>query len=309
MEENRCRICDNIEANKEVVLNATLYGTKGRFKYFICNRCGALQISKKPENIEEYYDNGSYYSFNMNNREFRNELLFKELKQQHGDKSLIGTIMNVLYPVDYNYTNLITEDMKILDVGCGDGQFLRWLERLGCQNLYGFEPYIDNEVNKGSIRILKTDLLSYDGNECFDVITMIHSLEHVYEQKETIKKIYSLLNNGGKVVLQLPFFSKYYWNKYGTDLYTLDPPRHFYIHTYDSLVGMMKKIGFSLIYFDTEFDPAIPQMAKNVKRGNTQKNIGTGFISGTISALCSMRIRKRLKNQKDGAIATFIFEK
>ena len=309
MIENKCRICENSIGNKNITLNATLYGTKGEFEYFICGKCGALQICHIPKNISEYYDSNNYYSFNMNKRELRNELLFSELKEQCDIKNPIGKLMKAIYPVDYSFLRTVTKDMKILDVGCGDGQLLKWLNRLGYKKLYGFEPFIENDTTIGDIKILKTDVMGYLGEERFDMITMIHALEHVYEQRETIQKVFSLLVDYGKLAIQIPFFSTYYWEKYGTTLYTLDPPRHFYIHTYNSIVELMKSVGFELEYFSTEFDPAIPSMAKNIIEGHTEKNMGTGIVSGTIESLRAINLRKKLKEQNDGAIATFVFIK
>ncbi len=309
MENNKCRICENTVDNKEVELNATLYGTKGKFPYFICGECGALQIKNVPDNIGDYYSTDNYYSFNMSKREFRNELLFCELKEQYGNKNLIGKLLKSVYPVDYSFVKKIGKNSRILDIGCGDGQFLKWLNRMGYKQLFGFEPFIDSDTDIGDISMIKTDVLGNSGTEQFDVITMIHSLEHIYEQRETIQKISQLLVDGGKLVVQLPFFSKYYWEKYRTSLYTLDPPRHFYIHTYKSMETLMNSEGLRLVYFNTEFDPAIPRMAKNIKNGHTEKNKGTGFISGTFESIRSRGIRKKLIEQNDGAIATFVFEK
>lgn len=309
MSDYKCRICENKENNERIQLNATLYGTKGTFEYFICNQCGALQICNLPDDIGKYYDSDHYYSFNMNKRELKNELLFRELKELYGDSNVIGKLLRGIYPVDYSFIELLQKDNRILDIGCGDGQFLKWLKRLGYIKLYGFEPFIDKDIDYNGIQIMKTDVLGYEGNEKFDVVIMLHALEHIYEQKETVKKINKILKDGGKFIIQIPFFSRYYWEKYGTTLYTLDPPRHFYIHTYKSLEHLMTSEGFKVSYFSTEFDPAIPKMAQNIRTGHTERNNGTGFISGTLESIKSQRLRKRLKKEKDGAIATLIFEK
>ena len=306
---DKCKICENEKNNREVTLNGTLYGTRGYFQYFICNGCGALQIKRVPENIGDYYSTDNYYSFNMDKRELRNELLFCELKEQYGQKNLAGKLMKIIYPVDYSFLKTIGKECRILDVGCGDGQFLKWLNRMGYRQLYGFEPFIDNDISIGNIRILKTDVLGYKGSARFDVITMIHSLEHIYEQRDTIRKVSQMLVDGGKLIIQLPFFSQYYWRKYGNCLYTLDPPRHFFIHTYKSIEHLMISEGLRIIYFNTEFDPAVPQMARNIRKGHTEKNTGTGFLSGTWESIRSCNMRKVLKEQKDGAIATFVLEK
>lgn len=110
-------------------------------------------------------------------------------------------------------------------------------------------------------------------------------------------------------MLQLPVWSDYYWEKYGTNLYTLDPPRHFYIHTKDSLQKLMASFSYRLIDYSTEIDVAIPGMAENAAKGDTGKNNGTGFLTGTVTSLTSLGLRKRLRKEEDGAIATAVFQK
>lgn len=68
MSDKACRTCGNDKENKVVTLKGSFYGTKGEFEYFICDKCGCLQIADVPDNLSDYYNNESYYSFNMDKR-------------------------------------------------------------------------------------------------------------------------------------------------------------------------------------------------------------------------------------------------
>lgn len=70
----------------------------------------------------------------------------------------------------------------------------------------------------------------------------------------------------------------------------------------------MKPFAYEMISYQTEIDVAIPKMAKNIENNEVEKNTGTGFVSGTLTALTSQKLRKRLKKE-DGAIATVVFKK
>ena len=70
----------------------------------------------------------------------------------------------------------------------------------------------------------------------------------------------------------------------------------------------MKPFSYEMISYQTEIDVAIPKMAKNIENNAVEKNTGTGFVSGTLTALTSQKLRKRLKKE-DGAIATVVFKK
>lgn len=307
---SRCRICGNEQDNKDVKLQGAFYGTKGEFDYFICSKCGCLQITKLPEDIGRYYDSEQYYSFNMDKRSTKNKLLFMQLKNQIKEKNLVGALVQNLYPVDYSaFANLSASD-AILDIGCGQGELLKWLEMLGFTNLEGVEPFIDKDyTGENGIRIFKSEVCDFKPEHKYKLISFMHSLEHIYDVKEVVSTVADWVEDDGVIAITIPFFSNYYWEKYGVYLHILDPPRHFYLHTKKSVCKLMEEVGFELKYFDTEINPSIPWMARNNKLGKGEKNGGANFVLDSIISLTSKGLRRKLKKQEDGAIATFVFAK
>lgn len=308
----RCRICHNEQDNELVHLTGTMYGTRGSFDYFFCSKCGCLQIVEEPLNLSEFYDNTKYYSFNMDRRKLRNDLLFSQMKHQLMGHSFLGALVQWIYPVDYRYLRLVSSEDHILDVGCGDGELIRWMMRAGYKNVLGIDPFLsDNVTYQNKVIALKGDISDYqfDKDQRFKMITMIHSFEHVYNQREVLMGIDNVLVKDGYLVVQLPGLSKYYWKKYGKLLYTLDPPRHQYIHTKNSLDILMREMNYELVSYSTEIDVAIPKMARNIKKDRVEKNQGTSFVSGTIVSLLSKPLRRRLRREDDGAIITAVYQK
>ena len=55
-----CRLCGNENNNEAIKLRATMYGTKGEFEYFICDKCGAplkqRDDDSNPEAIKQRLD-------------------------------------------------------------------------------------------------------------------------------------------------------------------------------------------------------------------------------------------------------------
>lgn len=310
MSSFECRICRNKENNTKIMLKGTFYGTKGEYPYFICGKCGCLQIEKMPDNMGDYYSNDTYYSFNMDERNLKNKLLFLQMKNQIEKPNFVGKIVEFLYPVDYSYYKGIPKDAAILDIGCGQGEMLEWLYELGYTNLTGVEPFLQKTIKKDNgITIYKSDVCEFKPNQQYDLITFVHALEHIYNVNEVIETVSDWLTDEGKIAITIPYFSKYYWGKYKENLHTLDPPRHFYIHTYESLKNLMGEYGMEVEYFDTRINPSIPWMAKNNKKGCSEKNGGANFLLDSIISVTSLSLRKKLAKNKDGAIAVVIFRK
>jgi len=305
-----CRICGNTANNKKIVLKGFLYGTNEQFDYFRCSKCGCLQISGIVDDIENYYSS-DYYSYNLNARGYKNALLYYEMKSQIYKKNCLGCIVHAMYPVDYTFYNLLdSKEARILDVGCGDGEMLHWLKNLGYNSIEGIDPYIDNDiVYDDGVRVTKKDLLSFEPECKYDMITFIHSLEHIYYQKEIISKVDEILNIGGFISIQLPVFSEYCWDKYKDSSYTLDPPRHLYIHTVKSLQTLIDSYKYEMVYFNSEYDVAIPIFAKEYKRGNKVISVTIPVIKGILVAITSVGIKRKLKKEQDGPIGTIVFRK
>ncbi len=131
-----------------------------------------------PDDIGAFYDTGKYYALNMEKRKLKNKLLYLQMKNQVKHFDLLGKAVQMIYPVNYYFYNLITKSDALLDVGCGEGEML----------------------------VCKGDAKDYRFEHKFKMVTMIHALEHVYEQQMEIAALDKLVENGGYMVFQLPVF-------------------------------------------------------------------------------------------------------
>ncbi len=93
------------------------------------------------------------------------------------------------------------------DVGCGTGELLDRLSRIGFNNLLGADPFIaaDGESAEG-VPLMKRDLNAVDGT--FDLLMFSHSLEHVPDPVATLKVAYEKLAVGGMCLARVPATSR-----------------------------------------------------------------------------------------------------
>jgi 2-polyprenyl-3-methyl-5-hydroxy-6-metoxy-1,4-benzoquinol methylase len=104
---------------------------------------------------------------------------------------------------------------KILDLGCGNGDFLLYVKNLGYENITGVDyseemTSISEKTVKG-IRIVSQDatLFLKESNQKFDFIICAHLLEHFEKPKvlETFKLAKEKLNSGGSFMVFTPNFA------------------------------------------------------------------------------------------------------
>ena len=99
----------------------------------------------------------------------------------------------------------IAWDSQIADVGCGVGLFLTFLERTGCvcpANLVGIDPAfaIPTPAVEGSAMILP----QWPAARCFDLILMMHVLEHVEDDCGMLRDAARRLSDGGTLYIEVP---------------------------------------------------------------------------------------------------------
>jgi 2-polyprenyl-3-methyl-5-hydroxy-6-metoxy-1,4-benzoquinol methylase len=118
------------------------------------------------------------------------------------------------FPVWQKYFGkFLPEDkkIKIIDLGCGNGSFVYWLQVLGYQNVEGIdisEEQVALAKKIGIKNIQKADIFDYlkDKKETFDLIFTRDIIEHI--RKEDVLKflgiIFLSLKKGGGLVIQTP---------------------------------------------------------------------------------------------------------
>lgn len=106
----------------------------------------------------------------------------------------------------FKNNNLIWENSSILDVGCWDGDFLNYFPDY--VKKYGVD--IDKNIIKESLKKNKKLNLFYGDFEYFktkkkfDIISILHVLEHLRNPIKVLKNLRNLLKDSGKLVVEVP---------------------------------------------------------------------------------------------------------
>ncbi|WP_164844438.1 class I SAM-dependent methyltransferase [Azoarcus sp. DN11] len=139
--------------------------------------------------------------------------------------------------------------MRLLDVGCGNGEFLA-LARSAGWAVVGVEP--DRKAvavaRSRGIDVREGGLETLDpATESFYGITLNHVIEHVHEPLEVLRRCHALLKPGGWIWLETPNIEAQGHERYGSAWRGLEPPRHLVIFTWASLILALEEAGFQAI--------------------------------------------------------------
>ena len=244
-----CRICGT--EGEFLVFDARekMYGMGDAHPYFQCSGCGCLQISRIPDEMARYYGAG-YYSFKPR----QSGGLYRRVVAARNRHAVIGgglvaSLLNKLQPTQvFDFLGparpALNIDSAILDVGCGSGALVLLLREAGFRNAVGIDPFADADLlHDGQPLVRCSTLADLDGS--FDLIMFHHSLEHMPDQLATLRLAHQRLRPGGHCIVRVPLSSSEAWKRYGLDWVQLDAPRHFYLHSLDSMQRLVRDAGFS----------------------------------------------------------------
>ncbi len=109
------------------------------------------------------------------------------------------------YERDVSFIQKYAESGRLLDIGCGTGEFLDVAEKKGFQ-VYGLEPSPKaHEIARTSHPVIRGELKDVNFKEKhFEVITLWSVLEHVPKPRDFLRRLHSILKEKGLLALRLP---------------------------------------------------------------------------------------------------------
>ena len=238
-----CRICGSADLAAPISLRETMFGTGENFLYQQCNDCNCLQIVERPASMEQYYPS-TYYSYTMAQRSIRDRV--RGLLAYYGPGWLFAGRDWWENPDRKSLRDAhVGRSSRILDLGCGSGNFTASLKDIGFHNVIGADPFIPQDmVHPNGVKILRKEAGEIEGE--FDLVMMQASLEHVWDQRGTVHEIARLLAPGGQCMVNIPTLDSWAWENYGENWVHLDPPRHFYIFSRTGITRLLGSAGLEV---------------------------------------------------------------
>lgn len=236
---NKCPWCGSEKAQINLWLKDEFL-SKEDFHICECLNCGLSYTMPRPnkEKIGEYYKSEEYYSHQENKKGFIPRL-YESVKKVN---------------LKHKY-NLATQGLnvgKMLDIGCGVGDFLHTAEEHGW-TCTGVEPSEDAKAiakTKTKANIINSEDMEKIPDASFDLITMWHVLEHVDDLKWQIEQLHRLTKTKGRIVIAVPNYKSYDGQYYKELWAAYDVPRHMSHFNKTVLSNIFKSKNLELVRTD-----------------------------------------------------------
>ncbi len=226
-----------------------MHGIKGRFSILKCEKCGLLLLSPQPgsSELKKYYPSKNYYAYNINKSQGVAQKLRSYLFSQYYSQNFFAFIISKFIQNVPAIPNSVING-KVLDLGCGAGDTLLSLKKLGWK-AYGLDVdkwAVDNAKKRG---LKNVNLGSYKDirkfpDRFFDSVRLYHVIEHIDNPELCLKLIRKKLKKEGQLLIGTPNSESFLCKLFGSYWYNLDSPRHLYIFSPKTLKTLLVKSGF-----------------------------------------------------------------
>ena len=219
------------------------YGVAGEYDYRLCLACGGVQLHPFPEleDLKRAY-RIDYHGYAA--RERRGKLF-----------SWLHALKEAL--LRRKMSSLVDADSRVLDVGCGAGEFLLGLRAMGLSRLHGidFNDAVVRDLQKREIEAYCGTFLEYPSeSDAFCLISMNNYLEHTLDPAAELSRSFQLLRAGGHLVGEVPGFDSLERRLFGRYWGGNHVPRHTYQFSSGFLRRQLHEAGFTGIRIHHELN-------------------------------------------------------
>jgi len=213
------------------------YISEEEFNLVKCGNCGLIYTNPYPEMNEDfhkYYPDNNYYILD---KEENFNIVIKAL-------FYISTYLKIKDVLKLKKTG------KILDIGCGQGQFLHMLndrgwDCVGIERSVKLKEYVSKKYN---IPVMDADMKKWEfKNQEFDVINIYHVIEHIEEPETLLKKVREIIKDDGILIMGLPNIASFQSGVFSNKWFHLDLPRHLLHYSHETITVLLNKCGFEVI--------------------------------------------------------------
>lgn len=212
-----------------------------RWRFVACGSCGHVWLNPRPSvrTLGTIYP-PHYYAYAYTQKVPGLALKAKNWLDERKFRGIVGA--------------LDRPARSFVDIGCGDGRYLKLMRRMGVPDSANYGLELDDRV-VASLRSQGFQAFNRRAEACedvpagsIDVATMFHVIEHVDDPQRVCDRVATWLSAGGVFAVETPniesldrrLFARTYWGGYHI-------PRHWNMFSPGSLRGMLERSGLEYV--------------------------------------------------------------
>ena len=265
----KCPIC-NQGSFSLFLKTGDYFLTREEFIIQQCDGCGFKFVNPRPDKgeIGRYYQSEEYISHDAKKANLFSRIY--KLARVHAIKGKYGIVAGHAHAG------------KILDIGCGTGEFLHYCKSRGLE-VTGVEP--NDKAREYARKVNGIAVFNELGeagisNPTYGCITMWHVLEHVHDLNETLEMVKGMLHPEGIFVVAVPNSNSWDASKYGKFWAAYDVPRHLYHFNKSTMDKLVGNHGFETIKIIPQKLDAYYVSMLSEKYRSGKNNYFTSLFSG-----------------------------
>ena len=283
-EEVACPVCGEDRPELVMLARDRLFGRPGTYRVVECRGCNMRYLSPRPTLAAL----GAHYPDDY--------FIYKTPEDEHPlMRPVVGWITqrrwrSYIQRLERGRGRLAAET-KIVDVGCGQNDFLATLQKLrGCQGVgVDFKPELVAYVRDKRKMPIFQGTLQQAALETgqYDVVTMNEYLEHEPDPRGVLTEARRITVKGGHLGVEIPHIQGLPAKLFGTRWSQVDAPRHLSYFTRDTLAEQLKRCGYRLIYTETFQIPLLIGLSVLQAFGATR--VGRlGLVESSLAAVAAL---------------------
>jgi 2-polyprenyl-3-methyl-5-hydroxy-6-metoxy-1,4-benzoquinol methylase len=238
-----CNLCGSDSTTPLFETRDCLLNLPGNYRFVRCRVCGLIYVNPQPTWAERA---GHYASVYRGYHRLETEPSpLQRRSMEYGLHKRCRIVASHL------------RGGRLLDAGCGGGDFLYWTHQRQGWRVYGLERVSEMALvarRRYSLRVAVGDLIQPGfASGSFDVVTLWTVLEHLPDPAHGLSECARILRPGGLLVVRTVTVDSWGARLFGPYWLGYDAPRILFVFSRRTLRQMLSKTGFEVLDMDCHF--------------------------------------------------------
>lgn len=234
----QCPFCAGKIYKRYSGLRDRLDTTEETFTLWECRSCGAGMLNPMPVgDVSRYYPT-HYLSAESD----------AEPKGLDVEKWYRYNQYNYDFKLVERATGLLPKDMhSYVDIGCGSGERVAYVDAQGCRESYGVDKFDFAKHQAKKFKIINSEVVDFKPQKKLQVVTLFHVLEHIEDPLQLLKHIKAhIIKRDGYLVIQVPNYDSIERHVFREKWFSFDVPRHTWQFNQKVVADLLDKAGYSV---------------------------------------------------------------